>query len=336
MSKIIDPTDYPGWDELILTANDYSFFHSSAWAKVLCESYGYKPLFFASASEVIPLMEVNSVFTGRRGVSLPFSDYCEPLVFGTSCPCAIPGIVFDTAKKTGWKYLEFRGQNLFPSELPVWSRYAGHKLKLSNKEALFSKLHANTLRNLKRAKASGLQIETSNSFAAMREYYRLHCLTRKRQAVPPQPFSFFRKVYEHIISEQKGRVILARFGKDVVAGAVFFHLGKKAIYKFGALDMNYNRLGASPAVMWEAISLYSGQGYDWFCFGRTDLENQGLRRFKKGFGAQEYFLDYRRFDVAKNAFVEAPAKRWLHFSRFFNHLPLSALKALGLAYKHFG
>jgi hypothetical protein len=164
----------------------------------------------------------------------------------------------------------------------------------------------------------------------------LHCLTRKRQAVPPQPFSFFRKLYEHILSEAKGRVILARFGEKVVAGAVFFHLGKKAIYKFGALDINYNRLVASSAVMWEAISLYSAQNCDWFCFGRTDLENQGLRRFKKGFGAEEYFIDYRRFDVAKNAFLEAPAKSRLRFSHFFTHLPLTALKALGLAYRHFG
>ena len=30
---------------------------------------------------LIPLMEIRSSFTGRRGVCLPFSDSCEPLIF---------------------------------------------------------------------------------------------------------------------------------------------------------------------------------------------------------------------------------------------------------------
>jgi hypothetical protein len=333
---IIDPTVFPGWDDLVLTAADYSFFHSSAWTKVLCESYGYKPSFFTLPSAVIPFLEVNSPFTGRRAVSLPFSDYCEPLVFGNSSLSSLPESLIETAKKTGWKYLDLRGQSLFPPATPVWSRYVGHKLKLSNKEALFSKLHTNTLRNLKKAKASDLVIEVFDSLSAMHEYYRLHCLTRKRQAVPPQPFFFFRKIHEHICSQGKGRVILARHQGKAVAGAVFFHFGRKAMYKYGASDMNVGNLGAAAAVMWEAISRYANEGYDSFCFGRTDLDHQGLRRFKLGFGSEEYFLEYHRFDLPKNAFLEGEKKSRLPLSQLFRRLPLLGLKAIGLAYRHFG
>ncbi|MDR3554372.1 MAG: GNAT family N-acetyltransferase [Syntrophobacteraceae bacterium] len=334
--EIIDPTVFPGWDDLVLTVENYSFFHSSAWTKVLCESYGYKPSFFALPSVVIPFLEINSLFTGRRAVSLPFSDYCEPLVFGRSSLTSIPESVIETAKKAGWKYLDLRGQSLFPPAAPVWSRYVGHKLKLSNKEAPFPKLHTNTLRNLKKAKASELAIEVLDSFEAIQEYYRLHCLTRKRQAVPPQPFSFFRKIHEHICSKGKGRVILARYREKAVAGAVFFHFGRKAMYKYGALDMNFGNLGAAAAVMWEAISRYANEGYDSFCFGRTDLDNQGLRRFKLGFGPEEYFLEYRRFDLSKNAFLDGAKKSRLPLSQLFRHIPLPGLKAIGLAYRHFG
>ncbi|MDR3569095.1 MAG: GNAT family N-acetyltransferase [Syntrophobacteraceae bacterium] len=339
--EFINPLNFPGWDDLVLSAGDYSFFHCTAWTRVLCESYGYRPSFFAMTEKakllaVIPFLEVNSFLTGRRAVSLPFSDYCEPLVFGQPCFSDIPGSLIEAAKKAGWKHLDFRGQSIFAPGIPVWSRYAGHRLKLSNAQELRSKLHTNTVRNLKKAKARGIEIEVLDSFEGMGEYYRLHCLTRKRQAAPPQPFYFFKKIQEHICSKGKGRVILARYRGKAVAGAVFFHFGQKALYKYGALDMDFGRLGASAAVMWEAVSQYAAEGRHSFCFGRTDLDHQGLRRFKLGFGAEEYFLDYRRFDVSKNGFVEGAPKNRLPLSGFMKHMPLPGLKAVGLAYRHFG
>jgi len=65
----INPLDYDQWDKLILESNQYSFFHSYAWIKVLWESYGYEPHFFILNSKrglpaVLPFMEVNSRYTG--------------------------------------------------------------------------------------------------------------------------------------------------------------------------------------------------------------------------------------------------------------------------------
>ena len=81
--QIINPLEYPGWDELLLGTDGYSLFHSSSWARVLHESYRYKPLYFTciengKLSALIPMMEVISFLTGRRGVSLPFTDCCQP------------------------------------------------------------------------------------------------------------------------------------------------------------------------------------------------------------------------------------------------------------------
>src|SRR2546428_2783250 len=84
--KFVDPVCDSDWDRLVRSHPDFSFFHTSAWAKVLCDSYRHKPLYlyFSQQGEsvaLLPLMEVRSPFTGRRGVCLPFSDFCEPLLF---------------------------------------------------------------------------------------------------------------------------------------------------------------------------------------------------------------------------------------------------------------
>lgn len=69
--NIINPLNYEGWDNLVLASQDYSFFHSSAWAKVLHETYKYRPHYFASITNneiraLVPVMEINSSLTGLR------------------------------------------------------------------------------------------------------------------------------------------------------------------------------------------------------------------------------------------------------------------------------
>ncbi len=65
MLQILNPIEYPNWDELLLTNENYSFFHTSGWAKVISESYNYKPLYFTEIENdkltaLIPIMAVNS------------------------------------------------------------------------------------------------------------------------------------------------------------------------------------------------------------------------------------------------------------------------------------
>src|SRR6476469_8798248 len=84
-SKVLDPLHGTDWDALLDQFDEATTFHTGAWARVLAKSYEHGPqyLSFARAGEVIgllPLMEVQSRFTGRRGVSLPFSDFCGPLI----------------------------------------------------------------------------------------------------------------------------------------------------------------------------------------------------------------------------------------------------------------
>ena len=103
---------------------------------------------------------------------------------------------------------------------------------------------------------------------------------------PPQPLSFFKAVYNNVISKGKGFTILAAMDGLPVSGAVFFHFGKKAIYKFGANDLRYRNVRAANMVMWEAIRSLSKNGFDELCLGRTDPANTGLIRFKAGWGGE--------------------------------------------------
>src|SRR4051794_24426204 len=87
--SVINPVDDPKWDLLIASHPSASFFHGSQWARVLQATYNHKVHYLAEldgdqARALLPILEVNSLVTGRRGVSLPFSDDCELLRFDGS------------------------------------------------------------------------------------------------------------------------------------------------------------------------------------------------------------------------------------------------------------
>ena len=318
--EIIKPIDYPGWDDLVLSTPDYSFFHSSSWARVLVESYDYKPLYFTILDKgrllaLIPVMEINSPLTGRRGVSLPFSDYCEPVILESANFHDVFNHIAVYGKKAGWKYIELRGGTKLFQHISLSSYFYGHTLDLKqNEDKIFSGFRSTTRKNIKKALREGVTAKVCNSLDSIREYYRLNCLTRKSHGLPPQPFHFFRIVFDHIISRNEGTLVLASYHNKVVAGAVFLHFGDRVIYKYGASDRTYQNVRPNNLVMWEAIKSYLLNGYKNFSFGRTEIENPGLLKFKDGWTNEVQIINYYRYDLIKGSMLQEKA-RYFNFYR---------------------
>jgi hypothetical protein len=340
---IVNPIDWPNWDSLILSHSNYSFFHSSAWARVLSEAYGYKPLYFTifdsdAISACLPVMEVNSFITGKRGVSLPFTDHCEPLIRDPAQFEALLNYVKEYGKRSGWKYLELRGgQTLLPGAQPSIT-YLGHTLDLTPGEpVLIASLRDSTRRNIKKAGKEGVKIAVSDAMDSVTAFYELNQATRKHHGLPPQPFSFFEKLHRHVISTGSGFVVLASYFDAVIAGAVFVHAGAKAMYKYGASKREYQELRANNLVMWEALKHYGEGGYETLCFGRTDPDNKGLQAFKHGWGTEERTINYYRHDLRQNDFVTQRTQVNGFSTMVFGKLPIPVLNAIGsLAYRHMG
>jgi len=340
--EILNPLTYPNWDELLLTHEDYSFFHTSAWARVLSESYGYKPLYFTATengrlSALIPVMEVNSFLTGRRGVSLPFTDFCQPIVSNGNQFEEMTQQIIQYGKTARWKYIEWRGgDSYFQGVQPSLSYYA-HTLELLPSESeLLASFRDSTKRNIKKAINEDVNVKISSSFEDLKAFYRLNCITRKHHGLPPQPFLFFKQLFEHIISKNLGFVVLASHSKQVIAGAMYFIFGDKAIYKYGASDRNFQHLRPNNLVMWEAIKWCSQNGFRNFDFGRTELENEGLLQFKRGWASTESRLFYYKYDLKTNAFIEERSSSKV-YGKAFRFMPSGMLKFAGnLLYKHAG
>jgi len=339
---VVNPVSSPLWDEALEACPGASFFHTAKWARVLADSYGYKPVYFCSGgtplSVLVPLMEVSSFLSGKRGVSLPFSDYSSPLFDRMKDPMEVMDHLIHLGKTAMWKYIEIRDPDRFKDEIPTFDIYIGHALDLTGtEEALYSGFRDSTKRSIRKARNEGVEARRLTSLESVREFYRLNCMTRRTHGLPPQPWKFFRNVYGHVISKGLGFVVLASRGGVNIAGAVYFHFGNKAIYKYGASDKAYQGLRANNLVMWEAIRWCRAAGYGSFCFGRTEPDNQGLLQFKDGWGTTRRAIRYYRYDMKRAAYVAGMPDNAAIYGKIFRALPIPVLRAAGtVLYRHMG
>lgn len=343
MIAVVDPSFHSDWNEQILSLPESSFFHTSMWSDVLKESYGYRPFYFTEIEKgelksVLPVMDVDSFLTGKRGVSLPFSDYCEPLVDDRARFENLMDRVLEFGKKQGWKYLELRGGRRFLNGTEQSGSFLGHEIDLScGAGEVLAAMKDSNRRNIKKAEKEGVRVEITTAPEAIMEFCRLNRMTRKEHGLPPQPQAFFQIFYANVITRGGGFISQAAFEDKIIASNVFILFGKKAIYKFGASDRKYNHLRANNLVMWKAIECCCEIGIDCLGMGRTDLDHEGLRQFKTGWNAREYEIEYYRYSFAEGKFKKGTFGVSGITQKFFRKLPAPILNAAGsILYRHAG
>jgi Acetyltransferase (GNAT) domain len=333
--RIVNPVRDAAWDDLVALHRDASCFHTSAWAKVLHQSYSHQPFYLhfscgGRLAALVPLMEVRSAFTGCRGVCLPFSDACEPLIFDPESIGLVTDQLVRFARERHWKYLEVRGgRSLQLAASPV-PQFYGHTLDLrGGTEELITRFASPVRRAIRKAERSGMSALIVRNRQAIDDFYRLHVQTRRRHGLPPQPASFFLNIYEHIIKPGLGFIVLAHRGSRPIAAAIFFCFGKNALYKYGASDKRFQELRANNLVMWQAIKLLARTGAETLHFGRTECENDGLRRFKLSWGTEEETISYFRVDSSGRQFLAAACNDSGFHKRIFGMLPLVFNRLVG-------
>jgi CelD/BcsL family acetyltransferase involved in cellulose biosynthesis len=288
--------DDPRWAAFVSEHPEALPFHHPAWTRALAGCYGYRPLVIAWAdgrrlAGGLPVIEVRPPLGGRRWVALPFTDYCPPLVQGLT-PERVAEDLVEEARSRNVR-LEVR------AGLPRRAGLHSHVAAVRHTSALpsdpsparggLSKMHQ---RNLRRAEQAGVQVGWGSSAADVDTFYGLHVLTRRRQGVPVQPRRFFHSLAEQLVAPGLARVLTARAEGVPVAAALFLAWKGVLVYKYGASDSRFWNVRPNNLLFWTAMRWGSENGYRTLDWGRTDLADEGLRTFKRGWGASETPLAY--------------------------------------------
>lgn len=294
---VLDIAD-PRWLAFVNTSTAATPFHHPAWAHLLSDCYGFRTfaLTLERGNRIIgglPVMEVRRPFGVRRWVSLPFTDECAPLLVEGDIEQLLAEATHQ-AQRAGIGQIEVHA----PVEAQgIHLRAEGviHTLHLGpDPDVIRRSFHrSQVIRSINRAEKGLITVRRGDFAADLTEaYYGLHLRTRRKQGVPVQSRRFFELLWNRLLSPGLGFVLLAYSGTVPIAGAVFLAWNGTITYKYGASNPQYLSLRPNHLIFWEAIRWGCENGFHTFSFGRTDLDNKGLRAFKNGWGTHEEELRY--------------------------------------------
>ena len=295
----VDPRTDPVWQTLVEQAPS-SVFHSPTWIQVLTDTYGWD----ASAYVIldsrgkpqagIPFCRVADMM-GERILALPFSDFCDPLVnnqqywqvlidclLSERCPitlrCLHNGLPLSDERFTLTKQAKWHGLDLAPRLEDLWGG-----------------MQESTQRAIRKSQREGLIVRIADSERELRIFFEMHLKIRKyKLGLLAQPFQFFQNIWRHFVDKQHGFLLLALYQDKIVAGDFFLEWKDTLYYKFNAslpADLSHR---PNDLLIWEGIQRGKARGFQHLDFGLSDIDQEGLVRYKRKFGTQEKTISFLR------------------------------------------
>ncbi len=280
------------WLEFVRSAPAATPFHHPEWGRLISDCYRYGA--FVLAVQIgdrlvagAPLVDAKIPLRGRRWISLPFTDSCAPLATEESALPVLAAGLERARRAAGVDRVEIRGA--LP-DATNQTQAVTHALELGpDPDAVFARFKPKSVRHaIRQAERKGVTVRAGERREDLLDvFYNLHVATRRRLGTPVQPRRYFELLWERIMEPGLGFVLVAEAGDAPIAAAVFLTWNDEVVYKYSASDAAAWSLRPNNALLWHAIKRGCEDGCRRFDFGRSELKNDGLRSFKRSWGAEE-------------------------------------------------
>lgn len=336
-----------------LTADAQSgdaFYADERWLDLIQTVYGFRVTRLEARGAdgalrgSLPVCALSSPLTGRRVVSLPFSDVCTMVADDTATAHQLLDQVVELGRQHRARYIELRtGSSTVLDErddFVATDNYVRWRLALAaGEDSIWAGVQKPVQRQVRKSRKMGVTIRPAMQRDDMDIYHWLHVGTRSgKHGMPAQPRAFFRGLWDRFGADEAVRVLFAEHEGRTIAGMVLFAAGDTVRYAYGASEEASLHLAPNNLLMWESIVWAAANGYQYFDMGRTARDNPGLMEFKRKWGATADPLPYYYSPrVAGLASTLESSRKYQILTACWKRLPLPVAATLGgTLYKHLG
>lgn len=298
--KCINPTTDPLW-QMLVQQKASTVFHSPEWLRVLQETYDFgirahvqvdksgEPKAGIAFGLIEDMMD-------PRIVSLPFSDFCDPLVEDREdWNCLIDGLL-GNGHRINLRCLHNQVP-LGDERFALVNRAKWHCVDLQREvDDLWQGLHGSARRAINKAQRNGVVVRIAQDKSELRAFFELHLRLRKyKYQLLAQPYRFFENIWDQFIAKGNGALMLAIHEEQVIGGVMFLEWQDTLYYKFNASSADYIPLRPNDLVVWEGIKYGQAKGYRYLDFGLSDWDQEGLLQYKRKFATEEKTISFLRY-----------------------------------------
>ena len=288
----INPLESDLWHNLV-TNTQTTVFHSTEWISAIAKSYLWTPqadiLLDESDNPVAGIAYfVIHDFRGKRIISLPFTDFCDPIAKSVK----------------DWQRLT---ANLLSQNLPIKMRCLHNQLPASDdnfkqinqalwhridvsrdEDKIWGDISSSARRAIRKAEKNGVTVEFRNDANAMKEFYNLHVGVRKyKHGLLAQPYEFFKNLAEVFLASGKGTVALSYHEGQIVGSTLYLKWQDTLYYKYSASALTELAVRPTDMLIYESIKHAKEQGFKYIDLGLSEVEHEGLVRFKRKYATSE-------------------------------------------------
>jgi hypothetical protein len=296
----VDPLSDPRWTEL-RRLPAAGLFHSPPWMAALKDCYGFVPQAFVVVDEAntarggVAFCEIDDEL-GRRIVSLPFSDACDPLLASAAAWPSLKKRLGEYGLPVTLRTLDSSSFLHDDGDLAIGKRARWHTLDVTDPlDMVRTRFSDSTGRAIAKAERAGVVVRPLVGDAGLGDFFRLHVRLRKRKyRLLAQPRTFYAAI-AHRFQPTGWYPLGAWHGDHLLAATIYLRWGDTLYYKFNASDADGLALRPNNLLVWAGIRLAKELGLKAVDLGPSDDDQPGLIRFKREFGAAERELRFLKW-----------------------------------------
>lgn len=157
-----------------------------------------------------------------------------------------------------------------------------------------ARFHQKWRYNIRLAQKKGIEVQTECSRDDLKLFHDIYRVTAGRNEFTGRPLSYFEKMWDALHPSGLIKLFLTRHEGKPLSGAICFLLPPHCWYVYGASSNEKRNLMPNHAMQWEMIqwahqngcTVYDFRGVPDPKMGEMPPEEEGLVRFKTGFGAE--------------------------------------------------
>jgi len=279
-----------------------NLFSSPPWLNVLEKAYGVKLYMkYIQAQGSVRSYVIYSVvnnFLEKKICICSYCDYCDALI----------------GSPTDWQefFASFRSEypdyriairNLRDRDVlqnPNFTLLSQEKFHILDirldLETIWKKTHESFRSAVKQAQKSNVQVR-KGTWKDLKNFYALHLeLRRQKYHIFPQPFIFFKTIWQEYVEKEMGFLLCAFDSDDrLIAGTIYLECGNTLYYKVNTSALDALKLRPNNLLFWEGIKIAKEKKCEYIDMGSSGFHQKGLILFKDHTGASSMDINHLGF-----------------------------------------
>jgi lipid II:glycine glycyltransferase (peptidoglycan interpeptide bridge formation enzyme) len=165
-------------------------------------------------------------------------------------------------------------------------------------DEILKRMRTTARQNINILQKRGVIIKSDNDKNNLREFYELMVNFGRRKQLNVRAYNYYEKLWDEFIQNNLGKIFLAKYEGETIAGIFSIIFGNKSMYMHGASSGMHKYLNPNAALHWEMCKWARAKGCIWYDLQGTGTaypptpggDGYSLYHFKKGLGSELFFL----------------------------------------------